>query len=202
ELGLSWRYTGEEPLPVCSNGPLVPNRTAGNGRTQRTGSKQPLRHAGGQLWAERDVHRHRCTIWRAEKQFLTVFSPARLAAAILGNLESLLSSGKRDHPYLIGSTRFVGSVGKPFPIVRKLGFILVKRTLHHREGFFVAEQRKNPDIFGAFRTLLVRDVPPVIGPGFDRLIILGGQQRCFIASPVGILDIDVRVSLPVRGERD
>src|SRR5215831_11742269 len=87
--------------------------------------KKQMRHRSLDSGFWLDVHSHDAVIWRTEKKFLAVCAPAGLAAAILGDLDLLLSARKGDQEDLKHSCGFVGGVSKPFPVIGKLRFILV-----------------------------------------------------------------------------
>src|SRR6516164_7764639 len=132
--------------------------------------KEQMRHSRLDLRSWLDVYSHDPIIRRAEEELFTVRAPARLAAAILRDLDLLLSARKRNQEDLEHSSGLVGRVSEPFPVIRKLRFILVIRSLHNRKWFLVAKRRKNPDIFGAFRTLFVSDISAILRPVLDRFI--------------------------------
>src|SRR5262245_50635723 len=86
--------------------------------------KEQMRHPRLDPGPWLDVHSHDAIIRRAEKELFTVRAPPRLAAAILRDLNLLLAAWKGNQEDLEHSSRLIGGISEPFPVIGKLRLIL------------------------------------------------------------------------------
>src|SRR5271169_4363635 len=89
--------------------------------------------------------------------------PLDVPSAVLRNLKSTSRSGKRHHENL-RATGFVGKIGEPPAVRRKLSVVLVAIDCGKPKGLEIAEKRENPNLSALiFEDLLIQGQIAAVG---------------------------------------